>query len=247
MAVEIKAFPFQVKAEAGGRLTGLCATWDPDQVGDRIIPGAFAETIKERGPRTGPDGKVHSKIKMCYNHRHLIGLPHVMKETEHGLYVEGEFDPIPLAQDVKAQVGTGSLDSMSFAYDVLDVDYDPTSGERLLKQLRVYEFGPVDFPANEKAVITGLKYLKPDQLEAFLADLKAGKLWDDKGLQAIRDFTAGLKDAHQTLEALIAASTGTRPPAGPPPPPASEPQREDVDAAQFKALAERLQAYRERL
>lgn len=214
MPVEHKAFDFAVKAVNGSKRTiaGHLATWKTDSNGDRIIPGAFTQTLEERGPKLGPDGKMKSKIKMCYNHRILIGVPQVMVQDEKGLYFEGLVDEIPVGDQVLKQVESGSLDQMSFAYDVKQADYDPKAGERLLKELMVYEGGPVDMAMNEDASILGVKSafarqfagMPPEVLTALHAELKAGKMFSDKNLSAMKETLELVQKALTTLGALIA-------------------------------------------
>ncbi|GMU51008.1 MAG: hypothetical protein AMXMBFR33_01540 [Candidatus Xenobia bacterium] len=153
-----KSFPFVgVKADVAQRtITGYAATWDPDQVGDTIRKGAFAETIAQRGPNQ-VDGQLRSKIKLFYNHTFIIGIPTVMREDERGLYIEARIDETSLGNDVLAMCSSGTLDAMSFSYDVEESQRSPDTGRRELIKLKVYEFGPVDFPANELAAITGVK------------------------------------------------------------------------------------------
>lgn len=135
-------------------LRAYWATWDPDQVGDRIARGAFAEDIKSRGPRL-VDGKPRSEIKLGYNHETVIGLPLKMVEDERGLYVEARVDDTTVGADVLKMIESGTLDSCSFSYDVLDSEGAPPN--RVLKRLRVYEGGPVDWPCNKRAAVLGLK------------------------------------------------------------------------------------------
>jgi hypothetical protein len=55
-------------------------------------------------------------------------------------------------------VRDGVISEMSIGYQTIKSDFDPT-GARRLKEIRLYEFGPVDMAANEKAVIAGVKSL----------------------------------------------------------------------------------------
>jgi hypothetical protein len=48
---------------------------------------------------------------------------------------------------------------MSIMYDTVKYIMDEKNGVRRLKELKLYEFGPVDFAANEQALILGVKDL----------------------------------------------------------------------------------------
>ena len=152
----------------GRKLTGYFATWDIDRVRDVIVQGAFKKTFDERGPRIKRDGKYRSKIKVALNHDQVIGLPVRFWEDQKGAGYEALIDPTPIGDLVIARVKSGSLDSNSFQYDVLDSEYDREEKIRYLKELRVYEAGPVDYPCNEAAEIEELKNLK--RFKSFLED-----------------------------------------------------------------------------
>lgn len=157
-------------------IKGYVATWDKDTCGDIIVPGAFAETIQERGPHDTPIG-VRSLIKSALNHEAVIGLPILMREDEEGLYVEIKVDPTPDGDLVLARVQSGSLDRMSFMYDVLD--YQQRSDGRTLKKLLVYEAGPVDYACNERTTVS----------------MKAGRVLSATNL-------AALEQAMETLKSI---------------------------------------------
>lgn len=138
----------------GRVVKGYAATWDVDSIGDQIVRGAFADTIAERGPRL-VNGETRSKIKVFYNHSLCIGRPLLMREDEKGLYVEFYVDETDLGNMVLAMIESGTLDVMSFAFDV--VEAKPVNGLRRLLKLKVYELGPVDIACNEEASIIGIK------------------------------------------------------------------------------------------
>ena len=74
-------------------------------------------------------------------------------------------------------VKDGVINEMSIAYEVLQYEDDSSKGVRYLKELKLFEYGPVDFPANENAVIEGVKTL---------ADrLRRGKKLDSGSIESI--------------------------------------------------------------
>jgi len=190
------------KADMAGRtISGYAATWDLDQYQDAITPGAFARTIQDRGPRMRPDGRVSCKIKLGYNHGPIVGVPTVLREDSMGLYFEAKVDATPLGDEVLTRIASGSLDSCSFAFDVIDSEWRQ-DGVRLLKELRLYELGPVDYPANEAAILLGIK----SQLATQLGEIKAGRVLSAANQQL-------LQDAISALTALLDSSGGSPEPA----------------------------------
>lgn len=233
MPVELKAYDFQVKdVDVKKRtLCGYAATWDLDNVGDQIRgPGAFAQTIAERGPRPDGAGKMRSKIKLLRNHRILIGTPQIMREDGVGLYTESLVDDTAEGNDTLKQIESGSLDTMSFAFDVVNFEYDSKRHVRYLDELKVYEISAVDIPANDAAKILETKgvprslarlltAMTPEKFMALQEELKAGRAISAANLGKITACFEVLQQATETLGALIAAGA---PPAQEEPPPAED-------------------------
>ena len=129
-------------AEAGGRFM------------ERIAPSALTKTLDERG----------NQVKVLFNHgqdpsigEKPLGRASVMEVRDRGLYAE-----VPLARtsyndDLHELMRTGVLDGMSFRFSVVKEQWDDLPDrsesnpdqlpERTITELRLYEFGPVTFPA----------------------------------------------------------------------------------------------------
>lgn len=119
-----------------------------DAYGDMIEPGAYANTIKERGNRP---------IRMRWNHfGPVIGKWTVIEEDEYGLRVEGELTPgHSIANDAAASLKHGAVNGLSIGYRVLDAEQ---RGEaRLLKEIELIEISVVEEPADEMALVSGFK------------------------------------------------------------------------------------------
>ena len=147
---------FRAEPEGLGTLTGYAAVFNSDTTIDswegkfveRMAPGSFAKTLKDRG----------SRVKVLFNHGFdpsvgdkPLGKPRVMREDERGLYVEVPLDDTSYNRDLVASLRSGSLDGMSFRFSVVREDWDETRDTpvRTLKEVKLYEFGPVTFPAYE--------------------------------------------------------------------------------------------------
>lgn len=163
-------------AEDGGTFTGYASTFgNVDSYGDTIVKGAYADTLK-----------VNGMPKMFFNHNSYqvpIGKWTKAIEDDYGLLLTGEFTPgNQLAQEVRAALLHGTLDSMSIGYSLTKGDYDETSGGRTIKKVsRLAETSIVTFPAD--------KFARVDQASV--------KSLNDEIMQieTIRDFEYFLRDA----------------------------------------------------
>jgi len=168
----------QFKLDAdGGSFTGYASTFgNVDSCGDTIVKGAYAETLR-----------VNGMPKMFFNHDSYavpIGKWVKAEEDDHGLLLTGEFTPgNQLAQEVRAALKHGSLDSMSIGYSLTKGDYDETSGGRTIRKVkRLAETSIVTFPADKFARVNS------SSVKSALADEIAA-------VETIRDFEYFLRDA----------------------------------------------------
>jgi hypothetical protein len=139
-----------------GTLSGYAAVFNEDTTIDswegrfieRLAPGAFTKTLRDRG----------DKIKVLFNHGFdpsigdkPLGKPARMEERDRGLWVEVPLDDTSYNRDLVASLRSGALDGMSFRFSVVREDWDETRDTpiRTLKEVRLFEFGPVTFPAYE--------------------------------------------------------------------------------------------------
>ncbi|GGK91427.1 HK97 family phage prohead protease [Deinococcus radiotolerans] len=153
---ETKNFTVEVKAEAEGIVTAYAAAFgNTDSYGDVIQKGAFIKTVSER----------KDKVKVLYNHdtwQHLpVGKPVSMTEDGYGLLTSTKMSQTQMGQDIYTLAQEGALDSMSIGYTAIKAeypeDYRTTGIYRVITELKLYEYSFVPFPANEGAIITGIK------------------------------------------------------------------------------------------
>lgn len=155
MKLKHKSFPLriEVRDDEARTVEGWASTFgNKDSYDDVILPGAFADSIKERMP------------KMLWQHdsRHVIGVWESATETEQGLYVKGRILDTTLGNDAYKLAKAGAIDSMSIGYSVKEAAYDQQSGIRTIKTIDLWEVSLVTFPANEKAQITVVKAAMED-------------------------------------------------------------------------------------
>lgn len=142
-----------------GTLEGYAAVFNVDTVIDswegkfieRIAPGAFRKTLAERGDR----------VKVLFNHGFdpsigdkPLGKPETLREDKTGLKVRVPLDDTSYNRDLVASLRSGALDGQSFRFSVRreewqDAEDDKALPVRTLREVVLYEFGPVTFPAYE--------------------------------------------------------------------------------------------------
>lgn len=157
---KFKSAEYAAQMPAEGTVEGYAATFDrePDSYGDVIAKGAFARTLSEWSQKEQP-------IPLLYGHNTEdpemnIGRVTEAYEDERGLHVRAEFDADnPKAQYVRKLAKEGRLYQFSFAYSIHDAGMVTENGMDFyeLRDLDLYEVSLVQIPANQHAVITGIK------------------------------------------------------------------------------------------
>lgn len=165
-----KAAPGAASMPAEGTVEGYAATFDriPDAYGDVIKAGAFADSLKawEQNGKPIPLLYGHSTEDPAYN----IGKVVEAHEDGKGLYVVAQFDEEnEKAQYVRKLVKEGRLWQFSFAYEVLDggsVELEDGTEAYELRKMNLFEVSLVQIPANQRAVVTGVKEAPAEAVEA---------------------------------------------------------------------------------
>lgn len=206
MSREFKQLPFtNLKAKASGRRrVGIAAVFgNVDEIGDRIIPGAFAKTIAEGAPRCKHlwnHSWQHPPIASIKELRELTRaeLPgEVLEkspEATGGLLVDREYyKGVELAEWILNAIDAGDINEMSFAYDTIQSttvtepipgspDPDKTRNVRELRELKLYDISDVLYGCNSATIAAGAKGLAmmplgalASQLVLLEEELKAGR------------------------------------------------------------------------
>jgi HK97 family phage prohead protease len=167
--MERKAVPAEFKVAPDGRtVEGYASTYDLDAVGDVVVPGAYKRTLQNR----------MSRIKVLRDHEHPIGRPIEAYEDSKGLYTKSVISDTPLGNETLTLLKDGVLDRFSIGYEIPKggSEYAKKDGAevRLLKEIKLYEWSVVTFPANEAAVVTGVKSL--EELDRLYHEFKAGRV-----------------------------------------------------------------------
>jgi len=130
-----------------GSFEGYLTVWGTvDDYNSTFQRGAFKKTIQERG----------AKVKILYDHEHLIGSSIELREDDHGVYGCGKLNlSVDKAKEAYEFMKDGTLEGLSFGFRTIKEGFE--GGIRQIKEVQLYEFGPVTFPANEQALITGVR------------------------------------------------------------------------------------------
>jgi HK97 family phage prohead protease len=160
-----------------------------DDVGDIIESGAFTKTISERGPNGT------KQIKVLWQHSEPLGMPTMMVEDSKGLYVEGKISKTRLGDEALELMRDGVVDKMSIGFSIPGgkSEWDQKREARIIREVKLFEFSPVTFPANEMATIDGVK-----NLEGMIALAKSGRELSPENL-------AKLQSVYQQLKTLLEA------------------------------------------
>lgn len=178
--------------DSPGAFSGYGAVFhNEDDGGDVVLPGAFTKTLgawKSKGklPKMlWQHGMGDSTLDML-----PVGFWKTMAEDDKGLFVEGQLIALNTdrGQTLHEGMQSGAIDSMSMTYVATDVAYGTKAGEpfRTIKELDLYEVGPVLFGMNELATIDETK--AADQIktirefETFLRDAGGFSIADAKAI-----------------------------------------------------------------
>lgn len=158
-----RSFEFQVKAVSeDGMIEGYASVFNViDAEGDIIAPGAFKRTIRSWQAK-------NRAVPVLWQHDAAmpIGVTKSMTEDENGLRVMAQLVmPVQKAQEAYALAKAGALGGMSIGFTVPRMAedgqaaamYDEERQARVFREVRLWEYSMVTFPANEAAVITAVK------------------------------------------------------------------------------------------
>lgn len=171
-ALVCRAVPFLSAAETrdgdGFTLEGYAAVFDtPTRIDswegtfdEQIQRGAFDKTLQSRKP------------VVQFDHGHDIATGSVpiaaieaIHEDERGLYVRARMFDNPRVEPIRQAIAGGAIDGMSFRFRVTREEWSNRSDTdvqlRTIREVDLYEVGPVVFPAYE-ATSVGVRSLLAD-------------------------------------------------------------------------------------
>jgi uncharacterized protein len=170
--IEYKDFVWKMdEVDDEGYFTGYASTFTEDSMGDTIMPGAFKRTLNSWAAKQRP-------IPVLWQHKadEPIGATIEAFEDERGLMVRGRLlMGLQRAREAFEAAKAGILGGLSIGFSIpRDGAMRNDDGTRTIKELKLYEYSFVTFPANEAAVLTGLKSEQPElaEIRDLLSDIK---------------------------------------------------------------------------
>lgn len=170
-----------------------------DSDNDIIEQGAFAKSIKESFPA--------KSIKVLWQHdaRQPIGIPLEMREDSRGLWVKSKISRTAKGDEALELMRDGVINRLSVGFSIpMGKSAIEPSGVRRITEGKLFECSLVTWPANDQAIITGVKTLK-EMRE--LADGHLSEKARNELLAELASITALLKG-----ESPIGTRTGQQPP-----------------------------------
>lgn len=177
---------------------------------ERIAPGALTKTLRES----------RDKVKILFNHGadpqigdKPLGKATTMKADARGLYVEVPLSDTSYNDDLLALMRDGAIDGMSFRFSVVQESWDtPKRGlpERTITELKLYELGPVTFPAYE-ATTVGIRNASDFAAWRGLTDEKRDEIRRIVGISPEESRTTDDEPPEGTLDESRDETTGEPP------------------------------------
>lgn len=177
-----KAMPLEVKDidTKLGIFTGYFSSFGTvDSYREIVDFGAFKKTFLDSGPAAK-----RPRIKCAAQHdpfSGLLGKPLKLEEHTYGAYHETKVTPTSYGKDILLLIEDGVLTEQSFAFETIqDVAASKSpDGHRHLVEVKLWEYGPVTWGANENTPITGMKASDlVDRMSRLDKHLKNGDLSD---------------------------------------------------------------------
>lgn len=197
---------------------------------DVLLPGCAAKSIKE----SGPDSNGNAKIKNVKDHviSDRIGKPMLIDERKidgiNLMYAESKMLTTTLGDDMLIEYQEGVIDQHSIGFQYLDLEFitadakewktwvskliNPEKAEEsgfmfLVREIKLYEWSPVSFGANELSPYLGVKsgnkegYLLKinNRLDLLEKQLRSGKQSD----YAMLDYELEVKQLKQIISELF--------------------------------------------
>jgi HK97 family phage prohead protease len=135
-----------------GSIEGYASLFgEVDQARDMVMPGAFTQTLKQRGLR---------KIPMLFQHdpSEPVGVWLELIEDWRGLIARGRLIPdVMRARELLSLLKAGAVDGLSIGYRTVRGQIDPKSRVRRLYQVDLWEISIVTFPLLNGARVSAVK------------------------------------------------------------------------------------------
>lgn len=158
-----------------------------------IHPGAFKKTLDENAGR----------VRILWQHRddEPIGRPVEMRETPLGLEVVGRISNTARGKDALTLMRDGVITDLSIGFDPIthSMEDDDTHGRvRHIRELRLWEFSPVTWGANEPAKVQEINAAATPLAERLRRHVEAAEL--EEAVRLLCGPVSQLKDGQLSPE-----------------------------------------------
>jgi len=152
-------FRLRTTIDADGTVEGYASLFgEVDQARDMMMPGAFAQTLRQRDIR---------RIPMLFQHdpSEPIGIWLELREDFRGLYARGRLIPdVTRARELLALLKAGTSDGLSIGFRTVKGRVDPKTRIRKLEAVDLWEISIVTFPLLAGARVRAVKEARgPDE------------------------------------------------------------------------------------
>lgn len=152
---ENKDFKLKVKQIGSeGEFEGYAAVFsNVDLAGDVIEPGAFTKTLQE-----------NKVIPILWQHKQdePIGVTTEIMQDDYGLHVKGQLNlNTTRGREAYELLKQGAIKGLSIGYETVKEAW--INGIRHIKEIRLWEYSLVTFPANVEARVVAVKSVVPYQ------------------------------------------------------------------------------------
>ncbi len=142
----------RVSVTGDGTVEGYASLFgEIDQARDMVMPGAFTQTLQNRGLR---------RIPMLFQHdpSEPVGIWLELREDWRGLWARGRLIPeVARGRELLALVREGAIDGLSIGYRTVRGRIDPKTRIRRLYQVDLWEVSIVTFPLLTGARVHAVK------------------------------------------------------------------------------------------
>lgn len=153
VVIEGKAVILEAKASPEGVIEGYASLFgEKDTGGDVVEVGAYTKSLSGLSA-------ANRRVKMLWQHdpSQPIGVWDEVREDGRGLLVKGRIlQEVEKGREALALVNAGAMDGLSIGYRTVRAERG-AKGERLLKELDIWEVSLVTFPMLQTARIDAVK------------------------------------------------------------------------------------------
>jgi len=147
----------------------LCKWGAKNMFNQKVVKGAFAKSIRERGP----ESQAKYKITFLWQHdqHDPLALFSVLREDEYGLYFETmPLDDVPNADRALKQIKSGTINQFSVGFDYIwdKIEFDETDDSVVLLEVDLFEGSVVTIGADSNTFAIRSK----EQLEDLHDDIE---------------------------------------------------------------------------